>query len=103
MKKESEKAGLKLNIQKTKIMASSPITSCQIDGETVETVTDFIFLGSTITVDDDCSHEIKRCLCLGRKVMTNIVYSKAEITLRTKVHIVKAMFFPLVMYRCERP
>ena len=101
VKEESEKAGLKLNIQKTKFMASSPITSCQIDGETVETVTDFIFLGSTITVDDDCSHEIKRYLLLRRKAMTNLdsILKRRNITLPTKVHLVKAMVFPVVMYR----
>ena len=95
VKEESEKAGLKLNIQKTKIMASSPITSWQINGETMETVTDFIFLGSKITADGDCSHEIKRCLVLGRKVMTNIhsILKSRNITLLAKVHIVKAMVF----------
>ena len=96
---ESEKVGLKLNIQKTKIMASGPITSWQIDGETIETVTDFIFLGSKITADGDCSHEIKRCLQLGRKAVTNqdsILKSK-DVTLSTKVHVVKAMVFPVVM------
>jgi len=95
MKEESEKIGLKLNIQKTKIMASDPITSWQIDGETVETVADFIFLGSKITVDGDCSHEIKRCLFLGRKVMTNLdsIFKTRDITLPTKVHLVKAMVF----------
>ena len=101
--KESEKAGLKLNIQKTKIMASGPITSWQIDGETIETVTDFIFLGSKITADGDCSHEIKRCLQLGRKAVTNqdsILKSK-DITLPTKVQLVKAMVFPVVVYGCE--
>ena len=98
--KESDKAGLKLNIQKTKIMASSPITSWQIDGETVETVSDFIFLGSKITADGDCSHEIKRHLLFGRKVMTNIdsIFKSRDITLPTKVHLVKAMVFPVVMY-----
>ena len=103
MKEESEKVGLKLNIQKTKIMASVPITSWQIDGETVETVADFIFLGSKITVDGDCSHEIKRCSLLGRKVMTNLnnILKSREITLPTKVHLVKAMIFPVVMYGCE--
>ena len=103
VKEESEKVGLKLNIQKTKIMATGPITSWQIDGETVETVSDFIFLGSKITVDGDCSHEIKRCLLLGRKVMTNIdsMLKSRDITLSTKVHLVKAMVFPLVMYACE--
>ena len=103
VKEESEKAGLKLNIQKTKIMASGPITSCQIHGETVETVSDFIFLGSKIIPDGDCSHEIKRCLLLGRKVMTNIdsILKSRDITLSTKVHLVKAMVFPVVMYGCE--
>ena len=103
VKKESEKVGLKLNIQKMKIMASSPITSCQIDGETVETVTGFIFLGSKITADGNCSHEIKRHLLLGRKVMTNLdsIYKSRDITLPTNVHIVKAMVFPVVMYGCE--
>jgi len=99
VKEESEKAGLKLNIQKTKIMASSPITSWQIDGETVETVTDFILLGSKITADGDCSHEIKRCLLLGRKVMANldIILKSRDITLPKKVHLVKAMVFPVFM------
>ena len=94
---------LKLNIQKTKIMAPSPITSWQIDGEIMEIVTDFIFLGSKITADDDCSHEIKRCLLLGRKAMTNLdsILKSKEITLLTKVHLVKAMVFPVVMYGCE--
>ena len=103
VKDESEKAGLKLNIQKTKIMASGPITSWQIDGETVETVADFIFLGSKITADGDCSHEIKRCLLFGRKVMTNLdsILKGRDITLSAKVHLVKAMLFPVVMYRCE--
>ena len=103
VKEESEKAGLKLNIQKTKIMASSPITSWQIDGKTVKTVADFIFLGSTITADGDCSHEIKRRLLLGRKVMTNLdsILKSRDITLSTKVHLVKAMVFPVVMYGCE--
>ena len=103
VKEESEKAGLKLDIQKTKIMAYGPITSWQIDGETVEIVTDFIFLGSKITVDSDCSHEIKRCLLLGRKVMANLVsvLKSRDITLPTKVHLVKAMVFPVVMYGCE--
>ena len=103
VKKESEKVGLKLNIQKAKIMASSPITLWQIDGETVEIVTDFIFLGSKITADGDCSHEIKRCLLLGRKVMTNLdsILKSREITLSTKVCLVKAMVFPVVMYGCE--
>ena len=101
--KESEKVGLKLNIQKTKIMASSFITSWQIDGETVETVADFIFLGSKITADGDCSHEIKRHLLLGRKIMTNLdsILKSKDITLPTKVHLVKAMVFPVVMYGCE--
>ena len=103
VKEESKKVGLKLNIQKTKIMASSSITSWQIDGETMETVTDFIILGSKITVDGDCSHEIKRCLLLGRKVMTNLdsIVKSRDITLSTKVHLVKAMVFPVVMYGCE--
>ena len=103
VKEESEKAGLKLNIQKTKIMASGPITSWQIDGETMETVTDFIFLGSKITADGDCSHEIKRHLLLGRKAMTNLdsVLKSKDITLLAKVHLVKAMVFPVVMYGCE--
>ena len=103
MKEESEKLGLKLNIQKTKIMASGPITSRQIDGETVETMADFIFLGSKITADGDCSHEIKRCLLLGRKTMTNLdsILKSRNITSLTKVHIVKAMVFPVVMYGCE--
>ena len=103
VKEESEKAGLKLNIQKTKIMASGPITSWQIDGETVETVRDFIFLGSKITADGDCSHEIKRCLLLGRKAMTNLgsIFKSRDITLPTKVHLVKVMVFPVVMYGCE--
>ena len=103
VKEESEKVGLKLNIQKTKIMASGPITSWEIDGETVETVSDFIFLGSKITADGDCSHEIKRCLHLGRKVMTNLdsILKSRDITLPTKVHLVKAMAFPVVMYGCE--
>ena len=103
MKEESEKVGLKLNIQKTKIMASGPITSWEIDGETVETVSDFIFLGSKITADGDCSHEIERCLLLGRKVMTNLdsILKSRDITLPTKVHRVKAMVFPVVMYGCE--
>ena len=100
---ESEKLDLKLNIQKTKIMTSSPITSWQIDGETVETVAGFIFLGSKITADGDCSHEIKRYLLLGRKVMTNLdsILKSRDITLSTKVHLVKAMVFPVVMYGCE--
>ena len=103
VKEESEKAGLKLNIQKTKIMASSTITPWQIDEETMETVTDFIFLGSKITADGDCSHEIKRCLLLGRKVMANLdsVLKSRDITLLTKVHLVKAMIFSVVMYRFE--
>ena len=103
VKEESEKAGLKLNIKKTKIMASSPITSWQIDGEKLETVTDFIFLGSKITVDGDYSHEIKRCLFLGRKAMTNLdsVLKSRDISLLTKVHIIKAMVFPVVMHGCE--
>ena len=103
VKEESEKVHLKLNIQKTKIMASSPITSWQIDGETVETVTDFIFLGSKITADSDCSHEIKRCLLLGRKAMTNLdnIFKSRDITFPTKVPLVKAMVFPVVMYGCE--
>ena len=103
MKEGSEKVGLKLNIQKTKIMASGPITSWQIDGETVETVADFIFLGSNITADGDCSHEIKRCLLLGRKVMTNIdsILKSRDITLPTKVCLVKAMVLSVVMYGCE--
>ena len=103
VKEESEKAGLKLNIQKTKIMASSPITSCQIDGETVETLADFTFLGSKITEDDDYSHEIERLLLLGRKAMTNLdgIFESRDITLSTKVHLVKAMVFPVVMYGCE--
>ena len=103
VKEESEKVGLKLNIQKTKIMESGPITSWQIDGETVETVSDFIFLGSTITADGDCSHEIKRHLLLGRKVMTNrdTIFKSIAITLPTKVHLVKTMVFPVVMYVCE--
>ena len=103
VKEESEKVGLELNIQKTKIMASGPITSWEIDGETVQTVSDFIFLGSKITVDDDCSHEIKRRLLLGRKVMTNLdsILKSRDITLPTKVCPVKAMIFPVVMYGCE--
>ena len=103
VKEESEKAGLKLNIQKTKIMASGLITSWQIDGETVETVADFILGGSKITADGDCSHEIKRHLLLGRKVITNLdsILKTRDITLPTKVHLVKAMFFPVVMHRCE--
>ena len=104
MKEESEKVGFKLNIQKTKIMASGPITSWEIDGETVETVSDFILGGSKITVDGDCSHEIKRLLLLGRKVMTNLdsLFKSRDITLPTKVRLVKAMVFPVVMYGCER-
>ena len=103
VKEESGKFGLKLNIQKTKIMASSPITSWQIDGETVETMADLIFLGSKITADGDCSHEIKRHLLLGRKVMTNLdsIFKSRDITLLTKVRLVKAMIFPLVVYGCE--
>ena len=103
VKEESEKVGLKLNIQKTKIMASSPITSWQIDGETMETVTEFIFLGSKITADGDCSHEIKRRLLLGRKAMTNLdgILKSRDITLLTKVCLVKAIVFPVVMYGCE--
>ena len=103
VKEETEKVGLKLNIQKTKIMASGPITSWQIDGETVETVSDFIFRGSKITTDGDCSHEIKRCLLLGRKVMTNLhnILKSRDITLPTKVRLVKAMVFPVVMHGCE--
>ena len=103
VKEESEKISLTLNIQKTKIMAASPITSWQIDGETVETVADFIFLGSKTTADGDCSHEIKRRLLLGRKVMTNLdsILKSRDITLSTKVHLVKAMVFPVVMYGCE--
>ena len=103
MKEESEKVGLKLNIQKTKIMASGPITSWQIDGETVETVSDFILGGSKISADGDCSHEIKRRSLLGRKVMTNLnnIFKSRDITLPTKIHLVKAMVFPVVMYGCE--
>ena len=103
VKEESEKVCLKLNIQKTKIMASSPITSWQIDGEIVETVTDFIFGGSKITADGDCSHDIKRCLLLGRKVMINLdsILKSRDITLPTKVHLVKVVVFPVVMYGCE--
>ena len=103
VKEESEKVGLKLNIQKTKIMSSGPITSWQIDRETMETVADFIFLGSKITADGDCSHEIKRRLLLGRKVMTNLdsIFKSRDITLLTKVRLVKAMVFPVVMYGCE--
>ena len=103
VKEESEKVGLKLSIPKTKIMASGPITSWKVDGETVETVSDFIFLGSKITADGDCSHEIKRRLLLGRKVMTNLdsILKSRDITLPTKVRLVKAMVFPVVMYGCE--
>ena len=103
VKEESEKVGLKPNIQKMKIMASGPITSWEIDGETVETVSDFIFGGFKITADGDCSHEIKRCLLFGRKVMTNLdsIFESRDITLPTKVHVVKAMVFPVVMYGCE--
>ena len=105
VKEESKKVGLKLNIQKTKIMASGPITSWQIDGEIVETVADLLFFwaGSEITADGDCSHEIKRCLLLGRKVMTNLdsILKSRDITLPTKIHLVKAMVFPVVMYGCE--
>ena len=104
VKEESEKVGLKLNIQKMKIMASGPITSWEIDGQTVETVTDFIFLGFKVTADGDCSHKIKRHLLLGRKVMTNLdsILKSRDITLPTKVCLVKAMVFPVVMYGCER-
>ena len=103
VKEKSEKVGLKLNIQKTKIMASGPITSCQIDGETVETVTDYFFVAPKITADGDCSHEIKRHLLLGRKFMINLdsILKSRDITLPTKVHVVKAMVFPVVMYGCE--
>ena len=103
VKEESEKVGLKLNIQKTKITASCPITSWQINGGTVETMTDFIFLGSKITAEGDCSHEIKRCLLLGKKAMTKLdsTLKSRDITLPTKVHLVKAMVFPVVMYGCE--
>ena len=103
VKEESEKVGLKLNIQKTKILASGPITSWQTDGETVETVADFIFLGSKITADGDCSHKVKRCLLLGINVMSNVdsTLKSRDITLPTKVHLVKVMVFPEVMYRCE--
>ena len=103
VKEETEKVGLKLNIQKTKIMASGPITSWQIDGKTMETVTDFIFLDSKITADGDCSHEIKRRLLLGRKAMTNLdsILKNRDVTLPTKVHLVKAMVFPVVMYGCD--
>ena len=103
VKEENEKVGLRLNIQKTKIMASGPITSWEVDGETVKTVSNFIFLGSKITTDGDCSHEIKRHLLLGRKVMTNLgsIFKSRDITLPTNVHLVKAMVFPVVMYGCE--
>ena len=103
VKEESEKVGLKLNIQKIKIVASDPITSWQIDGETIETVRDFIFLGSKITADGDCSHEIKGWLLLGRKIMTNLdsILKSRDITLPTRVCLIKAMFFPVVIYRCE--
>ena len=103
VKEECEKVGVKLNIQKTKLMASDPITSWQIDGERVETVADFIFLGSKITADSGCSHEIERRLLLGRKIMTNLdsILKSRDITLLTKVHLVKAVFFPVVMYECE--
>ena len=103
VKEESEKVGLKLNIQKMKIMASSPITSWEIDGKTVETVSDFIFWGSKITADGDCSHEIKRCFLLGRKAMTNLnsILKSRDITLPLKVHLVKAMVFPVAMYGCD--
>ena len=103
VKEESEKVGLKLSIQKIKVMASSPIISWEIDGETVETVSDFIFLGSRITADGECSHEIKRRLLLGRKVMTNLhsIFKSRDITLPTKFHLVKALVFPVVMYGCE--
>ena len=103
VKEDSEKVGLKLNIQKTKIMAPGPITSWELDGETVETVSNFIFWGSKITLDGDCSHEIKRRLLRGRKVMTNLdsIFKSRDITLPTKVHLVKAMVFPVVMYGCE--
>ena len=103
VKEESEKVGLKLNIQETNIMASGPITSWEIDGEIVEIVSDFILGGSKITADGDCSHEIKRCLLLGRKVMTNLdsIFKSRDVTLPTKVHLVKAMVFPVVVYGCE--
>ena len=103
VEEESEKVGLNLNIQKTKITASGPITSWEIDGETVETVSEFIFWGSKITADGDCSHEVKRCLILGRKVMTNLdsIFKSRDITLSTKICLVKAMVFPVVMYGCE--
>ena len=104
VKEESEKVGLELSIQRTKIMASGPITSWRIDGKTVETVADFIFLGSKVTADGDCSHDIKRCLLLGRKVLPNLdsILKSRDITLPTKVHLVKAMVFPVVMYGCEK-
>ena len=104
VKEKSEKVGLKLSIQKTKIMASGPITSWQIDGETMETVKDFIFLGSKITADGDCSHEIKRCLLLGRKVMTNLdgILKSRDVTLSTKICLIKTLAFPIVMYGCEK-
>uniref|UniRef100_A0AC11E8W9 Uncharacterized protein n=1 Tax=Ovis aries TaxID=9940 RepID=A0AC11E8W9_SHEEP len=103
VREESEKVGLKLNVQEMKIMASGPITSWEIDGETVETVSDFILGGSKITADGDCSHEIKRCLLLGRNVMTNLdsIFKSRDITLPAKIHLVKAMVFPVVMYGCE--
>ena len=103
VKEESEKVGLKLNMQKTKIMASGPIPSWEIDGERVETVSDFILGGSKVTADGDCNHEIKRCLLLGRKVMTNLdsIFKSRDITLPTKVHLVKAIVFPVVMYGCD--
>ena len=102
VKEESEKAGLKLNIKKTKIMSSSPVTSWQIDGETMETVADFILRGSKITADGNCSHDIKRCLPLGRKAMSNLdsILESTDITLQTKLHIVKTIVFPVIMYRC---
>ena len=104
VKEESKKVGLKLNIQKTKIMASGPITSWQIDGETMQTVSNFMFLGSKITANGNCSHEVKRCLLLGRKVMTNLdnILKSRDITLPTKVHLIQVMVFPVVMYGCER-
>ena len=103
MKEDSEKVGLKLNVQKTKIMASNPITSSQMNGETVETMADFIFLGSKITANGDCGHEIKRCLLFGRKVMTKLdsIFKSRDVTLPTKVHLVKVMVFPVVMYGCK--
>ena len=103
VKEENEKVGLKLNIQKTKIMASGPITSWQVDGKTIETMRDFIFVGSKITADGDCSHESKRCLLLGKKVMTSLdsIFKSRDITLPTKVHLVNAIVFPVVMYGCE--